>query len=225
MVFIVIIMKKGGKKVNIKVRTVKSMGVKKNKTDNKPEKISESKKIKKIEKRKLKSDKNRSGINLLEEDSGGIKNKKQEKEQSKPKTEKIFKEKPVDYEKLQRDKRLILISGVTFFMVLIVSVWFINIREVFNSVPAYDEDDTTFSWKELSEEFKDNIEQMKEEIEEIKILADNSTTTSAEIFSTTTMAGLPGNEDVSATTSTSTIINSDKINELKDKLQNLTNEE
>ena len=52
---------------------------------------------------------------------------------------------------------------------------------------------------------------MVEEIDEIKSFADNATTTPAEIFSTTTPAGLPDNEDVNATTSTSTIIN---INEL-----------
>lgn len=115
-------------------------------------------------------------------------------------------EKP-DSEKIEKDKKLIMYSGVAFFMMLFIAFWFLNIKSIFNS---RQNGDSGAQLKEISGQFRDSIKDLKENIKEIK----------SEISSTTKVVGgsdadnagnvLPANSD---------IVGKNQIEMLKEKLE------
>ncbi|MFH1522440.1 MAG: hypothetical protein ABIE43_01315 [Patescibacteria group bacterium] len=71
------------------------------------------------------------------------------------------------------DKKLMMWAGVTFFMVIILFFWILNIRSSFKRV----EKDTfsQFDWSEIKDEFSQTMGQVKEEIEKLENAKTNET--------------------------------------------------
>jgi len=69
--------------------------------------------------------------------------------------------------KKEQDKRLMMWAGVTFFMVLILFVWVLNIKKVFNNIET-DETAARFNWSEIKGDFTETIGQVKENWNELK---------------------------------------------------------
>ncbi len=83
-------------------------------------------------------------------------------------------------EKVERDKRMILWSGVTFFMILIFIFWIYNLKQIFVKVEPND-NSQEFIWSDIAENFTKTIGEVKDNIAEIKDL-----TNTDEIISTST---------------------------------------
>ncbi len=62
-----------------------------------------------------------------------------------------------------------MITGVTFFMVLIIGFWLLNIKNIFQLDPAK-VSKNNFNWTEMKKELNDIIIGAKTNIEEIKNL-------------------------------------------------------
>lgn len=74
-------------------------------------------------------------------------------------------------EKEERDKRLVMWTGVSFFMFLIIFLWFLNTRTVFfniNNAPK----ENQFNLEQVSQEFDNILEEAGERIEDIEIPID-----------------------------------------------------
>jgi len=65
-----------------------------------------------------------------------------------------------------RDKRLVMWSGVSFFMFLIVFLWFLNIRSVLSNTDS--NNTSQFNLKEFSEEFNKTFEGIRETMEALE---------------------------------------------------------
>lgn len=65
-----------------------------------------------------------------------------------------------------RDKRLVMWSGVSFFMFLIVFLWFLNIRSVLSNTDS--NNTSQFNLKEFSEEFNKTFEGIREKMEALE---------------------------------------------------------
>ena len=100
--------------------------------------------------------------------------------------------------KLDREKQLIIFSGVTFFMVLIAFFWIINVSQVFEKmrVSSEENNDLANTWQELSEGLGQRLDQMKVDLGKIDELKDNLT---AEQYNATAARKLPSN-DLGSTT-------------------------
>ena len=113
---------------------------------------------------------------------------------------------------LTHDKRLIMWSGISFFMVLILLFWFLNIKNVFRNIKD-SSSPSQFSWSEISDEFDKTMKQIKQGVDELKqlgMIANTSTSTPPEIDQSTQ------DEDVE--------LNETDIIKLKDKLKRLEEE-
>ena len=95
--------------------------------------------------------------------------------------------------KLDREKQLIISTGVTFFMVLIAFFWIINVSQVFEKMRVTSEDDSDLAgtWQELSEGLGQRLDQMKVNLEKIDELKDNLI---AEDYNATAVEKLPSND-------------------------------
>lgn len=111
----------------------------------------------------------------------------------------------IDSEKIEREKRLIMRAGIAFFMILIISVWIFNIKNVFESTKAKTDDNAArVQLNEITDEFSKNMEQIKQGLEEIKSLEKNSSA-----------------QNEAAREDGAGEINSDDIKKLKEKLEEL----
>lgn len=93
------------------------------------------------------------------------------------KKEKIIPPKPD--EKVEPDKKLMMWAGVSFFMVLILAGWVLNIKSIFEKTERA-KDTRQFEWGKITNEFNQAMEQIKKGVEELKrinIEDDISTTT------------------------------------------------
>ena len=125
----------------------------------------------------------------------------------------------IDYIKLERDKRLILISGVTFFMVLISFFWIYNLKNTFRAKsPSETESLSNSDWSALTEDIGKSLEDMKAGLKQAKIFTDTATGTA----STTKPVRLPENNEIGQASTTSKI-NEENINILKEKLERMKN--
>ncbi|MEA3398117.1 MAG: hypothetical protein U9R06_00020 [Patescibacteria group bacterium] len=126
--------------------------------------------------------------------------------------------KQIDYNKLEKDKRLILISGVTFFMVLILFFWVYNIKNMFKDQVLNNAEETKITdWELLTNEIGDSIKNIKDDIVEIKTFADTASTT---LSATSSQFKLPD----SGQASSSREISEAEINNLKTKLEEISQE-
>lgn len=117
-------------------------------------------------------------------------------------------------EKIEKDKMLILYSGVAFFMILFAVVWAVNFKSIFGANQPNSDSDTQL--KEISGKFSDSIKNLKENIAAIK----------SEISTTTEQTGAAGGDGAdkeinNVLPANSDEINQDKIEILKKKLEKI----
>ncbi len=167
------------------------------------------KKLNKIKKEKVKIRKVKS------RKSSAIQAKVRIKDTKRPKAKKKAVDDREMETKLDREKQLIIFSGVTFFMVLIAFFWIINVSQVFEKMRVTSEDDSDLAgtWQELSEGLSQRLDQMKVNLEKIDELKDNLT---AEQYNATATEKLPSN-DLGSTTENE--ITEEQIEELKSILE------
>lgn len=91
-----------------------------------------------------------------------------EKEKEKPE------ELPIDYNE-DAHKKFLMWSGVTFFMALIFVFWVYNIKATFKQTAPQNE--SNISWDKISEDFKKAMGEVKENISDLKNVANTATTT------------------------------------------------
>lgn len=113
----------------------------------------------------------------------------------------------IDNAKVEREKKLIMHTGIAFFMILIISVWIFNMKTVFKSTKAETGDNAARTQlNEITDEFSKNMERIKQELKEIKSLEKNSS-----------------DQNEAARESGGEKINPDEIEKLKKKLEELEN--
>ena len=115
--------------------------------------------------------------------------------------------------KIEREKRLIMRSGVTFFMMLIVFFWVINVKNLFKNTEAQNFNNLpSAEWQDIEDEFSETMEEIKSRLSELKpevnLNEANSTTSPSQAQQ------LPADDNE---------LNQDKIEELKDKLEEQRN--
>lgn len=71
-------------------------------------------------------------------------------------------------EKLEKDKQLIMWSGITFFMILIIFVWVYQIRNSISQTKLENNNQKTEEWKEVFSTLEENISSLKTDLEKIK---------------------------------------------------------
>ena len=120
--------------------------------------------------------------------------------------------KQVDLEKIERDKRLMMWAGVTFFMVLIFGAWVFNLKNIFKTTENTDINNSAVQeWDKIADEFTKTLEKVKEGMAELKEIETEEE--GRDIFSET------------ATTSDDAVVfEDDEINELKKRLEELENQ-
>ena len=148
----------------------------------------------------------------------------QAREQSQKK-EKV-KEKPEErlqktWEEIEKNKRLIMWSGIVFFMVIIIFGWFYNTKKVFEANRLESQKQPTKAdWSELIGELGDKMKEMKDNLEAIKTMSNNlaSSTEISTASSTKAFSSLPKTDVASSSDETKTP-DSEEIKELKETLE------
>lgn len=143
--------------------------------------------------------------------------------------------------RLEKEKNLIMWSGVIFFMLLIVFVWAFNARTIFErSQLGNATGSSTFNWNDLKTQIDANMTQMQGELSQLKAASTTATSTATTATTATATYGqLPPNPDIapgaptaSLATSTpetatatkqSTTVNQNKLELLKEKVMELGN--
>jgi len=132
--------------------------------------------------------------------------------------------------KKERDKRMILWAGVSFFMILIFAFWIFNLKQTFKRIESENTGGDDFEWSRISDDFSKTMGEMKENLAEIKKFTDT-----AENYETGTSTALTASSSAASVISTSTeekIISTgtpsekdglDEIEELKARLEELEN--
>lgn len=82
--------------------------------------------------------------------------------------------------KLEREKKLIMWSGVSFFMVLIFAFWLFNVREIFNNgkggaSPAKEQQ---FNLEEITDRFNESMKEVRQNLSQFDSLATTSVSVS-----------------------------------------------
>ncbi len=131
-----------------------------------------------------------------------------------------------DPERIEREKRFIIWSGVTFFMLLIVFFWFLNLGHPFRVAETVKDDDFSKTWQELSDDLVGRMEEMQTDLTRINELKDTllqgrtATTTG-----TSTVSGLPESDPIATSTFKAAIMATSSeikanIGKLKEVLEN-----
>lgn len=133
--------------------------------------------------------------------------------QTKPKPKELTPEEKIEiYKKIEKEKKIIMWSGVTFFMVLITFFWLYNLNLQFkNSQKAKDGEGISDWGKEMSkrlDEIKENIEKVKE----IQTMAANTSSSTLEFVN-----------NLSGTSTTEIKIPSEIQEDLKKRLEEQKN--
>lgn len=115
--------------------------------------------------------------------------------------------------KVEKEKRFIMWSGITFFMILILVFWVYNTRQVMRNISQEADNETILDWQELGADVSTRLEQMRSDLDQIKALRTDSTSTPT--------ATLPINEDVNTGPSTSSglDLSEEELKILKEKLE------
>ncbi len=101
-----------------------------------------------------------------------------------------------DNEADSKDKKLLLWSAVSFFLVLIVFLWLLNISSILKSKTINEEQVDNFQWEEISNtlkhtwsDFKDNLsnagQELDQEFKKNPNIFDNNSTSTEELATTT----------------------------------------
>lgn len=78
------------------------------------------------------------------------------------------------FEKQQKDKQLIMWSGITFFMVLIMLIWAFQIKHSIKQTKLENNNQKTEKWKEVFSDLKKNISDLKTDLEKVKQFSEES---------------------------------------------------
>ncbi len=137
---------------------------------------------------------------------------KKVKQQEKKTKKQLKVVKHIDSERMERDKRLMMWAGVTFFMVLIFGAWVFNLKNIFKTTENTDINNSAVQeWDKIADEFTKTLEKVKEGMAELKEIETEEE--GRDIFSET------------ATTSDDAVVfEDDEINELKKRLEELENQ-
>jgi type II secretory pathway component PulM len=101
----------------------------------------------------------------------------------------------------ERDKRMILWTGVTFFMAVIFIFWIFNLKSTFKQIESENVGDSDFNWNEITDGFGKTMDEMKENLAEIKEFAetaDEASTSTENTISTTTRDIFSDQEEIGA---------------------------
>lgn len=122
----------------------------------------------------------------------------------------------VDPVKEERAKRLMMWSGVLFFMLLITGGWLYNMKQSFNrSRTEAAQNFSLIEWRDLTTDLDERIEQMKEDLNDISSFVPESEAADG---------SLPAAGEKEPFISSSTLtLTSEEIEILKDKLAELEN--
>jgi hypothetical protein len=103
---------------------------------------------------------------------------------------------PNQKDRIERDKKLMMWAGVSFFMILILGFWVLNIKSVFKGATEARENPQKFEWGKITNEFDQTIEQIKEGLNELKqaSVTDNISTTTEDNLNASNF--LPVSEDI-----------------------------
>lgn len=129
-----------------------------------------------------------------------------------------------------RQKAVVMWTGVVFFMIVILGIWAYNLKMIFQTdATANDNNSNTLQLKELSEKMKESVGQFKQNLEEIKNINSATTTERNDLFrsgdsvatstsTTTSVSDLPTESDSGATTSDPSL-NAKEMEQLKTILE------
>jgi hypothetical protein len=123
---------------------------------------------------------------------------------------------------IEKNKRLIMWSGIAFFMIIIIFGWFYNTKKVFEANRLEKENQPeTVSWDERISEIGNKITEMKDTLEAVKSLSDHlaSSTESITASSTPDYSSLPETDLASSSEEESGTLSDEEIKELKDVLE------
>ncbi|MFA6171507.1 MAG: hypothetical protein WCW77_05945 [Patescibacteria group bacterium] len=134
-----------------------------------------------------------------------------------------FQNETENYEKVERSKRLVMWSGVSFFMLVIVVVWFFNIRSVFQVSSS---SQSNFDWNAISNDVSKSMEEAKKGFEEIKKASEMASTSPSSLensapTASSTPATLPKEETSAVATSSPDEAGQADLKELKKRIDEL----
>jgi len=164
---------------------------------------------KKIKKEKLKGASSEKDVKKIKKVDLKVKIKKVRSKKKKverevkvePIEEQLVIDEIIKAEEIERDKRLIMWTGVIFFMVLILTIWIINFKNVFQAKQSENTNSSAIQeWNKITDEFTETWEKVRQGMSELK----QTTTTTTE-------------ENASSQ------VSQEQINELKVKLEELEN--
>lgn len=88
--------------------------------------------------------------------------------------------------KLEKEKRLLLWSGVAFFMTVILVFWVINLKQVFKETASAPKNEEGMDWSKISEDFSKTMQEAKQAIGDLKAPVEMEIATSSLGIATST---------------------------------------
>ncbi|KKR21650.1 MAG: hypothetical protein UT48_C0005G0023 [Parcubacteria group bacterium GW2011_GWE2_39_37] len=134
--------------------------------------------------------------------------------------EAVEKKRAMDYVKIDHDKKIIMWSGVTFFMILIFGFWLFNISLVFKRQPI-SEAKSQLNIEDITENFNKTMEEINKNLNEYDGLKTASSSEIAPSTNTAPSTVLP--DTANSSTSSEPVVTSEEINQLKMQLKELEN--
>jgi len=113
-------------------------------------------------------------------------------------------------DRTERDKNFLMVAGVSFFMTLIVVLWFFNIQSVFQTKQAQGQQNNQGKMEELKNDLSSTWRDVSEQVDKIQE-KDLAPTTTSPTQTTTT--------EPSEITATSSASSSIKLEELKRNIE------
>lgn len=132
--------------------------------------------------------------------------------------------KDVDNQKIEREKKLIMWSGVTFFMVVIFGLWIFNINLVLKRQPVSQEK-SQLDIEDIANNFNNTMNEISKSLNNYDSIASSTATSTSVSTSTTSSAILPESDGVTTTVPTSDIvdpaqlISPEEVQQLKKQLE------
>ncbi|PIT89457.1 MAG: hypothetical protein COU27_00255 [Candidatus Levybacteria bacterium CG10_big_fil_rev_8_21_14_0_10_36_7] len=134
------------------------------------------------------------------------------------------------YENTEKDRRLIMWTGVIFFMVLIGAGWIYNAKKVFVETKLEGNEKSTLSfdnWEKMTGELSEKIVQMKEDLASLKEFEGedgglmNTTNSERDLFATSSEEFLATTTEESLATTTEENETKIQLDKLREKLEAL----
>ncbi|NTU98525.1 hypothetical protein HGA64_00750 [Candidatus Falkowbacteria bacterium] len=121
--------------------------------------------------------------------------------------------------KSDQEKRMIMWTGVTFFMVLIIGLWMFNLRLVFQEGQPTQASEQV-DLKKVAKDFDDAMSQVRQGLDKLDA---SSTATTTDIFATSTATTTMESATSTGVLSTSTPLDQEVINETVKSLERQAN--